>query len=218
MPIIVPGDDKTEARRLQRLTDQGQLRRIYRSIYTDDLVQPLESIVRRELFALCALIAPGSIISHRSALEGRRPTAGGNVFLTGANRRDFDLPGVTLRLAQGTGPLDSDIRIPTFGGDAFISSQARALLENLTVSRGDPSERRTLGAEGVEVGHLSRDLEIEIRSQHSAELRGLCYAGSGMESTGYRITSCEKSGRVQNREQPGRQHCVRNPRTCRGNS
>jgi hypothetical protein len=161
MPIIVPGDDKTEARRLQRLTEQGQLRRIYRSIYTDDLVQPLESIVRRELFALCALIAPGSIISHRSALEGRRPTAGGNVFLTGPNRRDFDLPGVKLRLAQGSGPLESDIRIPTFGGEAFISSQARALLENLTVSRGDPAERRTLGAEDVEAWlelFISRDI------------------------------------------------------------
>src|SRR5262249_14985993 len=106
--------------------------------------------VRRELFALCSLIAHGSVISHRSALEGRRPTAAGNVFLTGPNRRDFDLPGVKLRAAQGVGPLDSDIRIPTFGGDAFISGRAGALLETLTASRGDPAERRTLGAEWVE--------------------------------------------------------------------
>jgi hypothetical protein len=161
MPLVVAGDDRTKARRLQRLAEHGQLRRIYAGIYTDDLVQPLESIVRRELFALCSLIAHGSIISHRSALEGRRPTAAGNVFLTGPNRRDFDLPGVKLRMAQGVGPLDSDIRIPTFGGDAFISSQARALLENLTASRGDPAERRTLGAEGVEAWlgrFISRDI------------------------------------------------------------
>ncbi len=150
MPLVLAGDNRTQARHLQRLAQQGQLRRIYRGIYTDDLVQPLEAVVRRELFALSSLIARGSIISHRSALDGVRPTAAGNVFLTGPNRRDFILPGVTLRITQGHGPLDSDIRIPTFAGDAFISSQARALLENLTASRGDPAERRTLGTEGVE--------------------------------------------------------------------
>ena len=150
MPLVFSGNDRTEARRFQRLAQQGQLRRIYRGIYTGDLLLPLEAIVRRELFVLTSVIARGGIISHRSALDGVRPTAAGNVFLTGPNRRDFILPGVTLRMTQGAGPLGSDIRIPTFAGDAFVSSQARALLENLTASRGDPAERRTLGAAGVE--------------------------------------------------------------------
>ena len=161
MALQLAADNKTEARRLQRLASAGKLRRIYAGVYTDDLVQPLESIVRRELFALCALVAPGTIISHRSALEGGRPTPAGNLFLTGANRRDFELPGVKLRVARGVGPLDSDIRIPTFTGDAFIASQARALLENLTSSRGDPAERRTLGSDGVEAWlarFISRDV------------------------------------------------------------
>lgn len=150
MPLVIAGDDRTLARQHQRLAQHGQLRRLYPGIYTDDLVQPLEAIVRRELFALCSLITPGSVISHRSALGGGRPTPAGNVFLTGPNRRDFNLPGVTLRMTKGPGPLASDIQIPTFLGNVFISSQARALLENLTASRGDPSERRTLGFQGVE--------------------------------------------------------------------
>jgi len=161
MALVLAGENKTQARRLQRLAAAGQLRRIYAGIYTDDLTQPLESIVRRELFALCPLVAPGSIISHRSALEGGRPTTAGNLFLTGSNRRDFELPGVKLRMTKGAGPLDSDIRVPTFGGDAYISSQPRALLENLTASRGDSAERRTLGAEGVEAWlarFISRDI------------------------------------------------------------
>src|SRR2546430_10600840 len=127
MPLVVAGDDRTDARRLQRLAEQGQLRRIHAGVYTDDLVQPLESIVRRELFALCSIVARGNIISHRSALENRRPTAAGNVFLTGPYRRDFDLPGVKLRIAKGPGPLASDIRIPTFGGDAFIDRKSTRL-------------------------------------------------------------------------------------------
>ena len=165
MALVVAGQEKTEARRLQRLAAAGQLRRIYAGIYTDDLTQPPESIVRRELFALCPLVAPGSIISHRSALEGGRPTSAGNLFLTGSNRRDFELPGVKLRMTKGPGPLDSDIRVPTFGGDAYISSQARALLENLTASRGDPVERRTLGAEGVGAWlarFISRDISGSV--------------------------------------------------------
>ena len=124
-------------------------------------MQPLESLVRRELYALCSIVAHGSIISHRSALASRRPTAAGNVFLTSAYRRDINLPGVKLRIAHGSGPLASDIRIPTFGGDAFISSQARALLENLTPSRGDPEERRSLGAKGVEEW-LDRLISVDI--------------------------------------------------------
>lgn len=161
MALVLATGDRTQGRRLQRLAAAGQLRRLYRGVYTDDLVQPLESIVRRELFALCSLVAPGSIISHRSALEAGRPTAAGNLFLTGANRRDFELPGVKLRMTKGFGPLDSDIRIPTFAGDAFISSQARALLENLSSSRGNPPERRTLGAGAVEdwlARFVSRDV------------------------------------------------------------
>ena len=161
MALQLAANNRAEARGLQRLASAGKLRRIYAGVYTDDLVQPLESIVRRELFALCSLIAPGAIISHRSALEGGRPTPAGSVFLTGANRRDFELPGVRLRVIKGVGPLDSDIRIPTFTGDTFISSQARALLENLTSSRGDPAERRTLGSDGVEAWlarFVSRDV------------------------------------------------------------
>jgi hypothetical protein len=161
MALVVGGRDRAQARSLQRLAADGQLRRIYAGIYTDDLVQPLESIVRRELFALCALVTPGSIISHRSAMEGGRPTVAGNLFLTGPSRRDFELPGVRLRMVQGPARLDSDIRIPIFTGDAFISSQARALLENLSFSRGHPVERRTLGARGVEhwlTRLISRDL------------------------------------------------------------
>jgi Fic/DOC family len=171
MPLVIAGEDRNLARRLQRLAQRGQLRRIYPGIYTDDLVQPLEALVRREIFALTSLIANGGIISHRSALDGEQPTTVGNVFLTGPNRRDFSLPGVTLRMAKGAGPLDSDIRIPTFAGDAFVSSQARALLENLTASRGDPAERRTLGKEGVEAWLdrlISRDVGNGINKLRDA--------------------------------------------------
>jgi hypothetical protein len=177
MPLLVAGNNGTEARRLQRLAEQGQLRRIHPGVYTDDLVQPLESIVRRELFAMCALVARGSIISHRSALESSRPTAAGNVFLTGPYRRDIELPGMKLRIAQGPGPLDSDIRIPTFGGDAFISSQPRALLENLSASRGRRGVARSLHQSRIQ----RRDQQA---SRHRANDRWAAGAARGIQAAG----------------------------------
>jgi len=187
---VVAGEDKAEARRLQRMAGQGQLRRIYRGIYTDDLTQPIEVITRRELYSLCALIAPGSIISHRSALESK-PTPGGNYYLTGRYRREIELPGVRLRIEAGPGPFGSDIRIPTFGGDAFVSSQARALLENLSSSRGDPAQKRTLGTAAVEEWldrYIGRDLggsinKIRDTARTVAESLGLTKEFKQLDTT-----------------------------------
>jgi hypothetical protein len=165
VPLKVAGADRTGARRLQRRAGQGQLRRIHKGVYTDDLVLPLETVTRRHLYELCALIAPGSIISHRSAFEQQWPTPAGNYYLTGSYRRDVELPGVKLRIAQGPGPLESDVRIPTFHGDAWVSSQPRALLENLSPSRGDSADKRTLGPVAVEEWldrFISRDLDGSI--------------------------------------------------------
>ena len=54
MPLRVAGQDKAETRRLQRMAEQGQLRRIHSGIYTDDLTQPIEAITPRHLYELCA--------------------------------------------------------------------------------------------------------------------------------------------------------------------
>lgn len=150
----------------------------------------MEAITRRALYALCALIAPGSIISHRSALESR-PTQSGNYYLTGRYRREIELPGVRLRIAEGPGPLDSDIRTPTFGGDAFVSSQARALLENLSSSRGDPADKRTLGTTAVQKWldrYIGRDVggainQIRDTARAIAESLGLTKEFNQLDTT-----------------------------------
>jgi len=149
MGLIVAGDDRTEARRLQRMADEGRLRRIYSGIYTDDLNSPIETVTRRHLNELCSLVLPGCIVSHRSAIE-QRPTAGGQYFVTSPYRRDFELPGVKVRALKGPGPLPSDVRIPHRHADIYISGQARSLLENLQLSRGELAERRALGIEFIE--------------------------------------------------------------------
>lgn len=159
MTLLV-GKDPKDARRLRRAAAAGALRRIYAGLFTDDLSTPLEVIVRCEWYAVASAVAPGSLISHRSALSAD-PVQGHQVFLTGSYRRNIKLPGLLMRAVAGPPPLPSDIRIPTSLGDIWRSSDARALLENLVDSRGsDPRHRRTLGAAGVE-RWLDRMLRVD---------------------------------------------------------
>ena len=153
---LLTAHDRAEAKRLQRAASQGSLRRIYPRVYTDDTKSPLEPLVRRELYGIVATLVPDALISHRSALASD-PTATGEVFLTGPYRRDIELPGLTLRIRKGPGARPSDVRIPTATGTARRSSDARALLENLQISRSTnagapdaPERRRTIGKGGVE--------------------------------------------------------------------
>jgi len=141
-------DSATRAQ-LARQAQAGRLRRLHEGIYTDDLESPPEAIARREHLALAALLVPGGIVSHRSALEPGL-TAKGELFMTGPYRRRLELPGTTFNIQKGPGPQVDDIRLPTASGPVWRASECRALLENLAPSRGVTTSRRTLGAPVVE--------------------------------------------------------------------
>jgi hypothetical protein len=57
MALVVAGQEKTQARRVQRLAAARQLRRIYAGIYTDDLTQPLGPLFVAS-FSRCARWSP----------------------------------------------------------------------------------------------------------------------------------------------------------------
>lgn len=147
--LSAPHQDASAARLLQRRAAAGQLRRVCAGLYTDDLSTPLETLVRRELFSIVAALAPGAIISHRSALESGISPAG-EVHLTGAYRRTIALPGLRLIIRRGSGPLPQDIHVPTPFGMAHRSAEVRAVLENLQTARGPLERRHTLGPAAIE--------------------------------------------------------------------
>jgi len=164
MALIASTGDPTEDRLLQRRAEHGELRRLYQGVYTDDLSTPINVVTRRHLNEILGILAPGAVISHRSAIE-HRPTAAGRFYLTGPYRRELELPGIKIHIAKGPGPTPGDIRIPFKYGDVYISNQTRALLENLSQSRGDPDNRRTLGPAFVEQWlerFISRDIKNDI--------------------------------------------------------
>jgi hypothetical protein len=134
--IVSPPSSDPRHRQLRRLAKAGKLRQLYSGVYTDDLKSPLASVARREAFGLAAVLAPGAVISHRSALDSGIANSG-VMHLTGSSRYDYELEGFTLRVHKGPAALASDARIPTMVPGAFTyrSSNARALLENLELTR-----------------------------------------------------------------------------------
>lgn len=127
---------------VSRAVAQGRIRQIATKLYTFNLDDPPERIVRRSLWELVASYVPGALIADRTAIENR-PASDGSIFVVSDRKRDIVLPGITIRSRSGTPPLESD---RPFVGGLFLSSTARAFLDNMASSRkrsGDVSRTLT---------------------------------------------------------------------------
>ncbi len=68
---IVFGSASTrESTAISRDVRAGRLRRIAPKLYTTNLIDPPESIIRRHLYRILSHYYPKAVVSHRSALEG----------------------------------------------------------------------------------------------------------------------------------------------------
>ena len=94
--IIFASDVPAESRMISYKEKQGNLRKIAPRIYTTNMIDSPESIVRRNLIDILAWRLPGCVLSHRSAFL-LRPTELGNLFITYKfTKRITDIPGITL--------------------------------------------------------------------------------------------------------------------------
>lgn len=94
--IFFASSDVEVSHAISRLVKQGKLRKIAPRIYTSNLIDSSESIVRRNIHNILMWRFPGAVVSHRSAKE-MRLTTGGYFFLTGpSNRKVTDIPGVVI--------------------------------------------------------------------------------------------------------------------------
>jgi LacI family transcriptional regulator len=127
---------------VSRAVAQGRIRQIGTKLYTFNLDDAPERIVRRSLWGLVASYVPGALIADRTAIENR-PASDGSIFLVSNRKRDIVLPGITIRSRSGAPPLESD---RPFVGGLFLSSTARGFLDNMIPSRrrsGDVSRTLT---------------------------------------------------------------------------
>lgn len=138
--------DASLAAAVSREVKRGALRKLASRLYTRNLNDPPEQIVRRNLWPLVAAYLPGALIADRTALENR-PAADGSVFLVADHKRAIVLPGAVLRPRRGHPPLESD---RPFIGGLRLASPARAFLQNMRPSRARGGVARTLSKVEVE--------------------------------------------------------------------
>ena len=79
--IIFSSSDSNISRRISLAEKTGKLKKIAPRIYTSNMLDSVESIVKRNLIDILAWRYPNAVISHRSAHE-LRPTEKAEFFLT----------------------------------------------------------------------------------------------------------------------------------------
>ncbi len=130
------------ASRVSKDLKMGKLRKLGSKVYTTNLTEPEELLVKRHAWFIVKELFPGSVIADKTALE-HRPAPDGSIFIISKKRRAVFLPGLSIRPRKGPGPLEED---KPFMETLFLSCPARAFLENLCKRRS-----RTLSRHDIEI-------------------------------------------------------------------
>ena len=150
---ITTGADEAADRQIRRRAQSGELRQIVERIYTSNLHDPLDAVVRRNAWYILPHLFPNTVMTSRTGAKVSlyQPEKGGKsyVFLTGPySTRNAELPGLEVRLIEGPSALNGDT--PMMGQPFHVPSRARSLLENLKPSRTRGGIQRNLSAEELE--------------------------------------------------------------------
>lgn len=162
--IIFGSSESTISKKISKLERNGEIRKIAPRIYTSNLNEPPEEIIRRNIFSILGSLYPESVLSHRSAFEFK-PTSSGQIFVTYTYTKKISLPGIDINFLKGSGPIQGD---NPFSGELYVSQRARAFLENLQVSRKPGSDSKTLTFPEIE-----EKLEQIIRVNGEDELNAV---------------------------------------------
>jgi len=152
--------DASISKAVYEAVERGQLRKLGSRLYTRNLDEDPERLVRRNWYYLVTAYYPDALIADRTALENK-PADDGSVFLISQKKRETALPGIVFRPRAGAGPLESD---RPFIGGARLASTARAYLENMRPSR----ERGGRIARTVSRREIEERLDALVRRQGEA--------------------------------------------------
>ncbi len=147
LPEIVFGSsEKKISQRISRAVKSGRLKKLLPRIYTSNLSDFPEKIIKRNLYLILGKMFPKAILSHRTAIEGK-PAEGNTIFLTYKYTKKVTLPGFTVRLMKGPEPISDDT---PFLDSLYMSSLPRAFLENMQPARRRGSAAKSLPKSVIE--------------------------------------------------------------------
>jgi Fic family protein len=144
--VVLGSKDPSISNHISDMVKQGILRKIAPRIYTSNFDDSAERIIKRNIFLILGKLFPGVLLSHRSALEFQ-PTKEGLIFLTTSYTKKIKLPGITLQFLEGQGPTTGDT---LFTPDLYVSQTARALLENMQVSKKVGTDSKCMELAAIE--------------------------------------------------------------------
>lgn len=161
--------EQAQSKHVRRLAEAGRLRKLYAGVYSSNLKAPDEAVVLRNWREIVGHLLPGAVVSHRSAFDGR-PFEGALVLTRGKTRRTLELPGLTIEVLPGPGPVPEGVARDVPYGELFVASEARRFLENLTRGRG--WDARVLPQQEIEA---LLDKMLALRGEHRLnDLREAC--------------------------------------------
>ena len=146
LPEVFLSESDT-SRAVSQLVRQGSARKIAPRLYTRNMSEPVEVIIARNRWQIVGMLAPGSVIGYRTALESQ-PAEDGSVFVTCGYKKITELPGLRIVRIAGAGPSEGDM--PFIGG-LYMASTARLLLENLSHTKTREGATKAVGQAAVEV-------------------------------------------------------------------
>jgi hypothetical protein len=159
--ITFGSPDSRISKQISKLLDDGKIRKIAPRIYSSNLTDPIEDIVRRNLFQILGRLYPGAVLSHRSAFEFQ-PTKTGHIYLTYSYTKNVKLPGITISFLEGSKAIEGDNPI---SGELYVSQKSRALLENL-----QPTKKNGEASKCLPSNELEEKLEQIIRVNGEEEI------------------------------------------------
>ena len=151
---------------LDRYVRDGRVRRLATGLYTSNVDDPVDEIVRRNVYDIAGLLFPEAVVSERSHVVGGL-TAENELMLVADRTADVAVGPVVYRARRGPGPAEGDM--PWLGSGLYLASPARGLLENARLTRG----RRGRASRGLSRSELETYLEHKLDSVGAEGLNDL---------------------------------------------
>jgi len=149
--VIYSGRTKNAQNALRVREHRGQVRRLYRNLYTDDPDRPADEVIAENILAIAAALLPDWQLSHSSAAV--RGPVEGMLFMSGPGKpgRHIDLPGMRIvRLPGLKAPEYDEFPTPTpIAGNVDapaevlrlrVSTPLQTIFECLSISRSYPQK------------------------------------------------------------------------------
>jgi hypothetical protein len=144
--IVFSSSNANVSRKISLAEKAGKLKKIAPRIYTSNMLDSDESIVKRNLIDILAWRYPNAVISHRSAQE-LRPTDENEFFISHSFRKKItDLPGVVININEGPKAIEGDIHL----NGIYIASEYRWLLECMQISKRKGEQSKLLPISFIE--------------------------------------------------------------------